>query len=110
MRGDFSRKTFDRRNHYSGVLMQQGRVQVDADWNEQVDVQTYRTETEAIDTIGLSGVPKGNAGFKIGAAPGGRDLALAAGRMYVDGLLCELDQPATYTAQPYFPNPDYTAP
>src|SRR5262249_5886070 len=30
--------------------------------------------------------------------------------IYVDGLLCELDQPATYTKQPYFPNPDYTTP
>ena len=35
MPGDFSRDTFDSRNHFSGVLMQQGRVQLDADWNEQ---------------------------------------------------------------------------
>ena len=110
MRGDYSRKTFDRRRHYSGVLMQQGRVQLDADWNEQLDVQLYRTETESIDVIGSSGVPKKHGGFKIGAAPGGHDLTISAGRMYVDGLMCELDQPATYTAQPHFPNPDHTAP
>lgn len=110
MRGDYSRKTFDRRKHYSGVLMQQGRVQLDADWNEQLDVQLYRTETESVDVIGSSGVPKKNGGFKIGAAPGGHDLTISAGRMYVDGLLCELDQPVTYTAQPHFPNPDHTTP
>ena len=29
---------------------------------------------------------------------------------YVDGLLCELDAPATYTRQPHLPNPDFTVP
>ena len=38
MKGDFSRNTFDPGNHYSAVLMQQGRVQVDADWNEQAAI------------------------------------------------------------------------
>jgi Family of unknown function (DUF6519) len=106
--GDFSRKTFNREKHYSGVLMQQGRVQLDADWNEQLDIQLYRTETEAVDVIGPSGVPKKNDGFKIDVAPGGHDLTIAPGRIYVDGLLCELDQGATYTNQPHFPNPDFT--
>lgn len=110
MRGDYSRKTFDRRKHYTGVRMQQGRVQLDADWNEQLDEQLYRTETESVDVIGASGVPKKNGGFKIDPAPGGHDLTISAGRLYVDGLLCELDQPATYTVQPHFPNPDFTTP
>jgi len=110
MPGDYSRKTFNRKKHYSGVLMQQGRVQLDADWNEQLDIQLYRTETEAVDTIGQSGVPKKNDGFKIGVTPGGHDLTISPGRIYVDGLLCELDQPVTYTTQPHFPNPDFTAP
>ena len=35
MRGDFTRDTFDPTRHYSGVLLQQGRVQLDADANEQ---------------------------------------------------------------------------
>ena len=29
MPGDYSRKTFNRSKHYSGVLMQQGRVQLE---------------------------------------------------------------------------------
>jgi hypothetical protein len=114
MPGDYSRKTFRRRKHYSGVLMQQGRVQLDSDWNEQLDIQLHRTETEAVDVIGPSGVPKGvptsDGGFKIGATASGHDLSISAGRIYVEGLLCELDQPATYTHQPHFPNPDFTAP
>ena len=32
--GDESRRTFDPKKHYRSVQMQQGRVQVDADWNE----------------------------------------------------------------------------
>ncbi len=37
MRGDFSRVTFRPENHFSGVLLQQGRVQLDAEFNEHVD-------------------------------------------------------------------------
>lgn len=114
MAGDYSRKTFTRANHYSGVLMQQGRVQLDADWNEQGDIVRYRTETETIDVIGTAGAPKSlNSNFKIGLLPKTTnqpgpvtDLSIAPGRMYVDGLLCELDQPATYLGQPYQPAPD----
>ena len=43
MKGDFTRDTFKKEKHYSGVRMQQGRVQVDADWNEQVDIQISKT-------------------------------------------------------------------
>lgn len=89
--GDFSRDTNDPRKHYSGVLMQQGRVQLDADWNEQLALQLYRTELEARDVIGACGVPKKVGGFEIGLAPGGQDLTISPGRIYVDGLLCESD-------------------
>jgi len=108
MPGDYSRRLFRKNKHYSGVLMQQGRVQLDADWNEQLDIQLYRTETEAIDVIGRCGVPRKNGGFKIGATPDGRNLTISAGRIYVDGLLCELEAQSTYITQPYLPNPDFT--
>jgi len=110
MPGDYSRNTFKRENHYSGVLKQQGRVELDADDNEQLAIQHYRDETEAIDVIGQSGVPKKNDGFKIGVAAGGKDLTISAGRYYVEGLLCELDKASTYTSQPYLPNPEPTGP
>ena len=44
MKGDFSRRTFDPQKHFSRVLMQQGRVQLDADWNEQAAIQLHHTE------------------------------------------------------------------
>ncbi|MGA1875562.1 MAG: DUF6519 domain-containing protein [bacterium] len=111
MSGDFSRKTFDKKKHYSGVLMQQGRVQLDADWNEQLEIHQHRTETEAKDVIGRCGVPKKEDGFKIDIFPDGSDLTISPGRIYVDGLLCELEitpAPTTYFNQPYYPNPDDT--
>ena len=94
MPGDYSRKIFDPEKHYSGVLMQQGRVQLDADWNEQLAIQQHRTGTEAQDEIGLCGVPKKIGGFKIEATPDGQDLMISPGRIYVGGLLCELEATA----------------
>lgn len=108
MPGDYSRKTFDSKKHYSGVLMQQGRVQLDADWNEEVEIEQHRTFTETIDVIGESGAPQKNPGFGITLAANGADLLISPGRMYVNGLLCELepDQAVTYRSQPYYPEPD----
>jgi parallel beta-helix repeat protein len=91
MKGDFSRKTFDPKKHYTQVLMQQGRVQVDADWNEQQAIHQYRTETEARDVIGKCGVPKTGGGFRIDIVPNGSDLTISPGRIYVEGILCELE-------------------
>jgi hypothetical protein len=107
MPGDFTRNTFNSKKHYSGVLMQQGRVQLDADWNEEGAIQRYRIQTQTKDVIGPCGVPKAGDSFKI-TAVGGSDVAIAPGRIYVGGLLCELDAAATYLAQPHYPNPDKT--
>ncbi|MFY9820645.1 MAG: DUF6519 domain-containing protein, partial [Thermoanaerobaculia bacterium] len=115
MSGDYSRFTDRPRRRYSGVLMQQGRVQLDADWNEHVDIAQRRWEVQAQDTFGPSAVPKATTpnGFKISAA-GANDLAIAAGRIYVDGKLAELfpgeqvgNPPAavSYLHQPFYPDP-----
>jgi hypothetical protein len=159
MGSDISRDTFDAKKRYSGVRQQQGRVSLDADWNEQVDIAAHRVETETCDVIGASGAPRDNAGFAmqapgawtpstnfaagaeiidsngkleiaIGAGTSGTtapiwptssgatvsdgtsglkwqlvasDLAFSAGRMYVDGILGELNGPVTYLTQPDYP-------
>ena len=89
MPGDFSRNSVNPPKRYSGVLMQQGRVQVDADWNEQLALQHHRTFTETCDLIGTCGTPKDGDGFYIEIVPGGGDLRIGRGRFYVHGLLCE---------------------
>jgi hypothetical protein len=63
MKGDFSRDTFDPKNHFLRVLMQQGRVQLDADWNEQASILLHYIQTLAADLIGPYGGPVG--GFDI---------------------------------------------
>jgi Family of unknown function (DUF6519) len=107
MKGDFSRNTFDPTKHYSGVLMQQGRVQVDADWNEQHAINQHRTLTEAGDVIGRCAVPEIGGGFAITVNSDASDLIISSGRIYVDGILCQLEAPTTYSTQSDYPNPSY---
>jgi len=107
MSSDFSRKTFDPKKHYSAVQKQQGRVDLDADWNEQHDIFQHRTQTETRDVIGASGVPKKGGSFKIIPKVDASDLSVAPGHMYVGGLLCESENSqVTYLNQPYYPKPD----
>jgi hypothetical protein len=92
--GDITRATFEATRHFSGVRMQQGRVQLDADWNEQVDIAAHRERAEIRDVVGPSGVPKADRGFGLAATGDNSDLTLTSGRLYVDGVLCELESTA----------------
>ena len=65
MHGDFSRLTFDSAKQYSRVLMQQGRVQIDADWNEQASLLLDQIRTLARSLIG----PVGGVGAAFQVAP-----------------------------------------
>ena len=130
MKGDYTRFTFNPRKHYSSVRMQQGRVQLDADWNEQASILAHRIKTEAIDVIGHCGAPKHDAAFGIVlAAPlleeldkkdierlrlddvllrrrRSGDFGLTKGRFYAGGQLCEVEEPFHYMDQPDYPNPE----
>ena len=44
--------------------MQQGRVQLDADWNEQADILLHYLRTLAADLIGPFGGPQGRPGLR----------------------------------------------
>lgn len=120
MKNDSSRFTFAARKHFSSVRRQQGRVQIDADGNEQSDIVNYRIETEARDVIGLCGAPMHYPAFHIvgalselnteekalpgnAALPAGfklPDFLISAGRYYVDGILCENEGLTSYLKQP----------
>src|SRR5262245_50590040 len=90
MKVDITRSTFRPDRRYSGVRMLQGRVQVDADWNEELDILAHVDRTTEADVIGQAGVPRGAAeGFGIGTGIAG-DLTISPGRIYVDGVLIEL--------------------
>ena len=96
MKADLSRTTFNRLKHFSRVVAQQGRVQVDADWNEQSSIMLYQLRRLAADIIGRSGGPAGNLGFGLSpldpnVASNAMDFVIGAGHYYVDGILCEVD-------------------
>src|SRR5690348_2972217 len=116
MKGDFSRFTFDEGNPYSRVLMQQGRVLIDADWNEAAEIHTYYLRALARDLIGPHGAPTdedGNdgAGFSIAKRIGDdgkteikNDFTIALGRYYVQGILCDNSNPLGYREQGDLPD------
>ena len=109
-RGDFTRDTANPAKSFLRVLMQAGRVQLDADWNEQVDHLLRYLQGLGQDLIGFHG-GRGE-GFQLQSINGNADdVAIAPGRYYVDGLpteqMAQLDadgnlQPWTYTTQPYY--------
>src|SRR5688500_15945147 len=98
MKADLTRSTFNPKNHFERVVQQQGRVQLDADSNEQVDILLHRIGTESVDVIGRCGAPYHDAGFAL--QPQGNTLTISKGRYYVSGLMCENEQPVSLFAQP----------
>ncbi|HEX3127417.1 MAG TPA: DUF6519 domain-containing protein [Thermoanaerobaculia bacterium] len=109
MHGEFSRLTFDPRKHTSAILQQQGRVGMDSDWNEWVEVTLHRLATETKDVIGSCGRPKYAAGFGISVTPPpglNPQVKLSPGRLYVDGMLAELEAETGFLKQFDWPIPD----
>jgi hypothetical protein len=108
--GDYTRFTHVPQKRYAGVLMQQGRVQLDADWNEQIEIGQRRWQLQAVDTFGPCAVPRATTphGFEITAVGGPPpDLQLGVGRMYVEGILAEIfpGETFTYLHQLFYPVP-----
>src|SRR2546430_1259331 len=121
MAGDYTRFRYNPLNDSTGILMQQGRVLVDQDWNEQALLQDRRWRTETTDIVGRAVVPiETPNGFEIKIV--GTNITIGPGRMYVDGLMAEnhgsgptefdpvLGEmrgtlPTPYDQQPYFPAP-----
>ncbi|HEY2513845.1 MAG TPA: DUF6519 domain-containing protein [Polyangiaceae bacterium] len=99
---DNSRFTFDPRKNYSGVVMEQGRVQLDADWNEWLAELARRTQAGTLDIFGHAAYPPTTpSAFLINVTAGTPDVVtIGCGRMYVDGLLAENHGSHTTTWDP----------
>ncbi len=113
MKGDFTRDSFDRTNHFRRVLMQQGRVQLDADFNEQAAILLYYLQTLATDLGGPYWGPADHLGFEIsseidttGKVTDSGNFKIGAGRYYVDGILCENDEDGKFGDQIGFTEDD----
>jgi hypothetical protein len=102
MQGDYSRVTFDPRRNFSTVLMQQGRVLLDADYNEQTAILLHYLRQLAADVIGPHGGPANDLGFAIvadGAPTKINNLSIGRGRYWVDGFFIENDAEVKYSEE-----------
>lgn len=106
MSGDQTRFTFDPTKLFSGVHKQQGRVSLDADFNEFEEILDRHARSIAGDTFGtapgpVSVVPATTPdGFRIGVS--GANLTIGPGRAYVDGIQAECFGDLTDTAKVAF--------
>jgi hypothetical protein len=87
---DNSRRTFDPFKSYSSVVLPQGRVQLDADWNEFLAEIARRIQAGTLDTMGRAVYPvtTPNA-FYISGTSTPYLVNIGQGRIYIDGILAE---------------------
>ncbi|MFI9307262.1 DUF6519 domain-containing protein [Streptomyces triculaminicus] len=95
MKADTSRSTFDPAKHFRQVFRQQGRVDLDADWNEQQDIHDHLRTATTAHLVGPAGGPAAAAAFAL--TTHGTGLSVSNGRYYVDGVLVECDGPSSGT-------------
>lgn len=116
MKGDFARVTFNPSRHYSQVLQQQGRVLLEADWNEQGQIQLQLLHTLVQDLVGPcwaagDGFSLTSSSTNADGSPKALSLTdwkLAPGHFYVDGILCVNENECTLATQPQAPTPDFS--
>lgn len=86
---DTSRYTFDPTKNYSGVVMEQGRVQLDSDWNAWLAQLSRRIQAGTLDTMGRAVYPPTTPFAFLISFDAAGNLTIGPGRMYVDGILAE---------------------
>jgi hypothetical protein len=107
MTSDRARVTYDPARRYHGVVAQQGRVSLEADWNEAQAITGAELTARTLDVVGRAGSP--NQGYEItpvtgdGDTGGGNatgDLLIRAGTLYVGGQRVHLARDVRYADQP----------
>src|SRR5215472_9079051 len=105
MKADITRDSFDSMKYFTRVMMQQGRPQLDADWNEQIAIFWEFWRKFVSDVIGPHAGPESDCGFGILAEgeskhvgreerelleklQGAGDFLIGRGHYYVDGIRC----------------------
>jgi Family of unknown function (DUF6519) len=94
---DRARVSYDPSRHWRGVINQQGRVTLEADWNEAAAIAAESDRAELVDVVGPSGTP--DDGYRVDVAGSG-DLTIRQGTMYVGGERMTLDADLGYADQP----------
>jgi uncharacterized protein DUF6519 len=94
---DRARVSYDPGRHWRGVINQQGRVTLEADWNEAAAIAAESERAQLVDVVGPSGTP--DDGYRVDVAGSG-DLTIRHGTMYVGGERMTLDADLDYADQP----------
>ncbi len=101
MGSDRARASFDTTRQYRSVVMQQGRVTVEADWNEAQLIESEEERKDLLDIVGPAGTP--DDGYRVlepGTAPNPPfDFTVGGGTMYVGGVRAFAAAPIVYSAQ-----------
>ena len=97
MGSDRARISYDERQQYRSVVMQQGRVTLEADWNESQVISAEESRKDLLDIIGPAGTP--DNGYALTFPAPGFDFQVGAGTMYVGGLRAYLPQSVLYSQQ-----------
>jgi len=118
VKGDFSSFNFKPGSNYLSVLKQQGRVDLDSDWNEQTEIWNERRRQLICDILGYLAVPlcpnkitaDNSSALRIdnfSRGPGGIiDFSIGRGIAYVGGYLCLFENEMMLRAQPDCPEPE----
>jgi hypothetical protein len=101
MIGDYTKVPLRATDRWTGARMQQGRVLLDHEWNLNVDAAARAVETAVLEAVGPAGVLRGSNGFNVSVnASGAVNVSVAAGHMWVGGLLAVLPADLDYASQP----------
>jgi hypothetical protein len=102
MGSDRARGSNDPRQQYRSVVMQQGRVTLEADWNESQQITGEEIRAEALDFVGPAGTPDDGYAIVLTDTPTQPpyDFFVGAGTMYVGGMRAELLDQVQYSNQP----------
>ena len=105
MGSDRARISYDKTQQYRAVVAQQGRVTLEADWNECQQIASEELREETLDFVGSSGTP--DNGYEVidykaidpkkPSQP--FDFATRAGTMYVGGVRAFSTKPIEYSNQ-----------
>ena len=100
MASDRARVTYDPRQQYRSVVMQQGRVTLEADWNEAATIAEEEQRLETLDLVGPCGTPDNGYQIVLPTPSTSYDFSVGSGTMYVGGIRVSLSQPVDYAGQP----------
>ncbi|HMD96341.1 MAG TPA: DUF6519 domain-containing protein [Terriglobia bacterium] len=116
MGSDRARLSYDEEQQYRSVVMQQGRVTLEADWNESQQIASEALRLETLDIVGPAGTPDDGYKIVLSGKPTTPpyDFRIHYGTMYVGGVRAFLPNSIRYSHQSEWldasDDPDWVAP